>query len=135
MNAQQRKKLKALQETIAGNEVKVAEEEKRFDAAQTDAEKRDAGKMLAIFQDRLKASDAAAQQYLQKMQKSNNEKTATKGQAKPAAGKITITAKKDGFRRCGMAHPAEPTTHPIETFTAKELTILEAETMLVVVRG
>jgi len=45
---------------------------------------------------------------------------------------VTITAKKDGFRRCGMAHPASPVEHPDGTFTEKELEILRAEPMLVV---
>ena len=45
---------------------------------------------------------------------------------------IRITSKKDGFRRCGIAHPATPTEHPDGRFTEKELKILQAEPMLVV---
>jgi len=45
---------------------------------------------------------------------------------------IRITAKKDGFRRCGVAHPARPTEYPDDRFTKKELAVLKAEPMLVV---
>lgn len=45
---------------------------------------------------------------------------------------IRITSKQAGFRRCGVAHPAEPTDHPDDRFTAKELAALKAEPMLVV---
>jgi len=45
---------------------------------------------------------------------------------------IRITAKKDGFRRAGLVHPATPTDHPIERFTASQLVDLKAEPMLVV---
>lgn len=46
---------------------------------------------------------------------------------------IIITAKVDGFRRAGMAHPARATEHPDGTFTPKQLAQLRAEPMLVVV--
>lgn len=45
---------------------------------------------------------------------------------------IRITAKRDGFRRAGIAHPAVATDHAIDRFTAAQLEALEAETMLVV---
>lgn len=45
---------------------------------------------------------------------------------------ITITSKKDGFRRAGMAHPAKPNTYPDGTFTAEQLKALQADPMLVV---
>jgi len=45
---------------------------------------------------------------------------------------IIITAKKDGFRRCGMAHPASAVEHKDGTFTEEQLAILKAEPMLVV---
>lgn len=45
---------------------------------------------------------------------------------------VTITAKKDGFRRCGMAHSGQSTTHPDGRFTPGQLAILQAEPMLVV---
>lgn len=45
---------------------------------------------------------------------------------------IKITAKKDGFRRCGVAHPKEATLHPDKSFTAAQLEILKKEPMLVV---
>ncbi|MFH1028489.1 MAG: HI1506-related protein [Pseudomonadota bacterium] len=45
---------------------------------------------------------------------------------------IRITAKKDGFRRCGVTHPAQPTEHPDDAFSKKDLEILKAEPMLVV---
>ncbi|MFH1034189.1 MAG: HI1506-related protein, partial [Pseudomonadota bacterium] len=47
---------------------------------------------------------------------------------------IRITSKKDGFRRCGVAHPAAPTDHPNQAFTPEQLAALEAEPMLVVQR-
>lgn len=51
----------------------------------------------------------------------------------PKAGHIlTITAKRDGFRRCGIAHPASPVDHPIERFSKKQIEALRAEPMLVV---
>jgi hypothetical protein len=45
---------------------------------------------------------------------------------------VIITAKRDGFRRCGLAHPAKPVEHPDGTFTDEQLDILKAEPMLVV---
>ena len=47
---------------------------------------------------------------------------------------IQIVSKKDGFRRCGIPHPSSPTTYPDDRFTPKELKILKAETMLVVIK-
>jgi len=45
---------------------------------------------------------------------------------------IRITAKKDGFRRCGIAHPAIATEYPVDQFSKKDLVALQAEPMLVV---
>lgn len=45
---------------------------------------------------------------------------------------IIITAKKDGFRRCGMAHNAKPVQHQDDAFTPAQLKQLQAEPMLVV---
>lgn len=43
---------------------------------------------------------------------------------------IRITSKREGFRRCGVAHAATPTDHPDKAFTAAELKRLQAEPML-----
>lgn len=45
---------------------------------------------------------------------------------------IRITSKRDGFRRCGVAHPAKPTEHPNDKFSKKELVKLKADSMLIV---
>lgn len=45
---------------------------------------------------------------------------------------ITITAKRDGFRRCGVAHRDVPVTWPDGRFTDEEIAILLAEPSLVV---
>ncbi|MFP8400813.1 HI1506-related protein [Raoultella ornithinolytica] len=45
---------------------------------------------------------------------------------------ITITAKRDGFRRCGVAHRDVPVTWPDGHFTDEEIAILRAEPSLVV---
>ncbi|MDO9633076.1 MAG: HI1506-related protein [Humidesulfovibrio sp.] len=45
---------------------------------------------------------------------------------------VTITAKRNGFRRCGIAHSDKPVEHPDGTFTDEQLEILKAEPMLVV---
>ncbi|MCF6267629.1 MAG: HI1506-related protein [Desulfuromusa sp.] len=45
---------------------------------------------------------------------------------------IVITAKKDGFRRGGIAHSKEATEYPDGKFTKKQLAALQAEPMLVV---
>lgn len=45
---------------------------------------------------------------------------------------ITITARRDGFRRCGRAHPARPTTYPDGFWTPEQLATLQAEPMLIV---
>ncbi|MCW2480490.1 HI1506-related protein [Candidatus Symbiopectobacterium sp. NZEC135] len=47
---------------------------------------------------------------------------------------IQITARTDGFRRCGMAHSAKTQTYPDDHFTAAELAVLEGEPQLIVVR-
>lgn len=45
---------------------------------------------------------------------------------------IRITARRAGFRRCGIAHPAEPTDYPFDRFSESELKKLQAENMLIV---
>ena len=45
---------------------------------------------------------------------------------------IRITAKKDGFRRCGIAHGKEPVEYPNDRFSPAQLDQLQAEPMLVV---
>lgn len=46
---------------------------------------------------------------------------------------ITITSKKEGFRRLGVAHSQTPTIYDDDRFTAEELEILQKEPMLIVV--
>jgi hypothetical protein len=45
---------------------------------------------------------------------------------------LRIAAKKAGFRRCGIAHPAEPVDHPPGTFTPDEVKRLKDAPQLVV---
>lgn len=45
---------------------------------------------------------------------------------------ITITSKKEGFRRSGIAHSQKPTSYPDDRFTAEELKALAEEPMLIV---
>jgi hypothetical protein len=45
---------------------------------------------------------------------------------------IRIVAKKDGFRRCGVAHSAAPVIHALDRFDKDQLKALKAEPMLVV---
>ncbi|WP_195481845.1 HI1506-related protein [Klebsiella oxytoca] len=45
---------------------------------------------------------------------------------------ITITSKRDGFRRCGVAHRDVPVTWPDGSFTKEQIAILRAEPALVV---
>ncbi len=47
--------------------------------------------------------------------------------------RVRIVARRDGFRRCGIAHPAQPVEHPAGRFSAAELARLLAEPMLEVV--
>ncbi|MCL6375959.1 hypothetical protein EXT57_01030 [Pectobacterium brasiliense] len=47
---------------------------------------------------------------------------------------VQITARVDGFRRCGMAHSSKTQTYPDDHFTAAQLTVLESEPQLIVVR-
>ncbi len=44
---------------------------------------------------------------------------------------LTITARVEGFRRAGLAHPAQPTHHLVESFTPRQLDALLTEPMLV----
>lgn len=46
--------------------------------------------------------------------------------------KIRIVSKKEGFRRCGMAHSEEPTFHDPGAFNKRQLEALRAEPMLIV---
>ena len=48
----------------------------------------------------------------------------------PAHGDITIRCTQPGFRRGGVAHPAEA-TYPAGTFTAEQMAAFEAEPRLV----
>lgn len=45
---------------------------------------------------------------------------------------IRITAKRDGFRRAGIAHGKAPTDYPAEAFTADQLEQLRSDPMLTV---
>ena len=45
---------------------------------------------------------------------------------------IRITSKRDGFRRCGIAHPKGATEYPDDRFSQEQLETLKAEPMLVV---
>ena len=45
---------------------------------------------------------------------------------------IRIKSLQDGFRRCGIAHPAEATKYADDTFSTAELKSLQAEPMLLV---
>jgi len=45
---------------------------------------------------------------------------------------IEITAKKDKFRRCGVAHSKEATTWPDGKWSPEEIKALKAEPMLMV---
>ena len=45
---------------------------------------------------------------------------------------IRIKSKKDGFRRCGIAHSKEAVQYPDDRFSAGELAVLRAEPMLTV---
>ena len=47
---------------------------------------------------------------------------------------VQIAARpKDGFRRLGVHHPAEPVQHPAGTFTVAQIAVLKAEPNLSVV--
>lgn len=45
---------------------------------------------------------------------------------------IKITSQRDGFRRCGVEHPARPTIYPNDRFTEEDLARLKVEPMLTV---
>ncbi|MBC3228354.1 HI1506-related protein [Serratia fonticola] len=47
---------------------------------------------------------------------------------------IQITARREGFRRCGIAHSEKTKTYPDGFFTEKQLKELEKESQLIVVR-
>lgn len=44
---------------------------------------------------------------------------------------VIITSKRNGFRRCGVAHPDKPTPYPDEFFTAEQLEALSKEPQLI----
>lgn len=48
---------------------------------------------------------------------------------------IIITSKKEGFRRCGVAHAATPTEYPDGRFTPEQIEALHNEPMLVVLEA
>lgn len=45
---------------------------------------------------------------------------------------IRITARTDGFRRCGIAHSAAPTEYPDQRFSKEQLEQLQREPQLIV---
>lgn len=47
---------------------------------------------------------------------------------------IQITAKRDGFRRCGIAHSEITQTYADDHFSADDLNVLEKEPQLIVVK-
>ena len=48
---------------------------------------------------------------------------------------IIITSKKEGFRRCGVAHPADATEYPDGFFAPEQIKALREEPMLVVLEA
>ncbi|MHB9318811.1 HI1506-related protein [Phytobacter diazotrophicus] len=48
---------------------------------------------------------------------------------------LTITAKRDGFRRCGVVHSDTPVVWPAGSFTEEQIAILKSEPQLVVHEG
>lgn len=46
---------------------------------------------------------------------------------------IEITARREGFRRCGVAHSATTKEWPADAFTPEQLAVLKADPMLIVV--
>ena len=46
---------------------------------------------------------------------------------------ITITSKKNGFRRCGIVHAEMQTEYANDAFTPEQMEILQAEPLLTVV--
>lgn len=44
---------------------------------------------------------------------------------------IVIIAKRDGFRRCGIAHPGKPTSYPDDFFSDEQLEALRKEPQLI----
>lgn len=50
-----------------------------------------------------------------------------------ATPSVTITARRDGFRRCGLAHSARPVVYAAGYFSDDQLAVLRAEPELVVV--
>ena len=48
---------------------------------------------------------------------------------------IIITSKKDGFRRAGIAHPAQTTEYPDGFFSEAQLELLRQEPLLYVLEG
>ncbi|MDI3259691.1 MAG: HI1506-related protein [Sinobacteraceae bacterium] len=45
---------------------------------------------------------------------------------------VVITAKRNGYRRCGISHPDHAVEYPADKFTAEQLKILKADPGLVV---
>ncbi|HFV6312237.1 TPA: HI1506-related protein, partial [Escherichia coli] len=46
---------------------------------------------------------------------------------------IEITARREGFRRCGVAHSATTKEWAADAFTPEQLAVLKADPMLIVV--
>ncbi|HGW5506304.1 TPA: HI1506-related protein [Citrobacter koseri] len=47
---------------------------------------------------------------------------------------VLITARREGFRRLGIAHSAKTTTYPDDRFTPAQLVVLESDPNLIVMR-
>jgi len=45
---------------------------------------------------------------------------------------LRIVSQKAGFRRCGVAHPAEAVDHPMDRFSKKQIECLSSDPMLYV---
>jgi len=45
---------------------------------------------------------------------------------------LRISAKREGYRRCGVAHAGAATEHAIDAFNEKQIEILKADPMLIV---
>jgi len=48
---------------------------------------------------------------------------------------MVITSKVNGYRRCGVQHPARPTEHPDDRFSEEQMAVLKTDPILTVRGG
>lgn len=134
MTDKQKAKLAKLQKSEADLVTEINSVKKLVSEAKNASEKKGHEKSLSDLYAKHNRAYEELMDYRGELASANNPPASSPPAQETKDGAVTIAAKTGGYRRAGMAHPAEQTEHAAGTFSDKQLKALEADPNLVVVR-